>query len=212
MGECPHAGCTERVVSRPRAFPVADVSDYLEQPDTVVWVDLCGPSEERAPRARRQELGLHELAVEDALGPHQRPKLDHYATHLFLSCHAVRVDADTASSTRPRSTRSSTTAGSSPSARTTASRWTPCSQRWDRSPDLRSTRRQLPALRPARRRRRRLLRRRPGVRRLLRRGQRGDLRRTAARRRRSNATGSRCAGRWCASTAWSCRCGRRSAR
>ncbi len=39
-------------------------------------------------------LGLHELAVEDALGPHQRPKLDHYATHLFLSCHAVRVDAE----------------------------------------------------------------------------------------------------------------------
>ena len=37
---------------------------------------------------------LHELAVEDALGPHQRPKLDRYATHLFLSCHAVRVDAE----------------------------------------------------------------------------------------------------------------------
>jgi hypothetical protein len=38
--------------------------------------------------------GLHELAVEDALGPHQRPKLDRYATHLFLPCHAVRVDVD----------------------------------------------------------------------------------------------------------------------
>ena len=31
------------------------------------------------------ELSLHEFAVEDALGPHQRPKLDRYATHLFLS-------------------------------------------------------------------------------------------------------------------------------
>jgi magnesium transporter len=40
------------------------------------------------------ELGLHELAVEDAFEPHQRPKLDRYATHLFLSCHAVRVDVD----------------------------------------------------------------------------------------------------------------------
>ena len=39
-----------------------------------------------------EELGLHELAVEDALGEHQRPKLDHYETHLFLSAHAVRVD------------------------------------------------------------------------------------------------------------------------
>ena len=24
-------------------FPVADVSDYLEQPDTAVWVDFCAP-------------------------------------------------------------------------------------------------------------------------------------------------------------------------
>ena len=33
-------------------FAVADVSEYLEQPDTVVWVDFCGPSKEQ----------LHELA------------------------------------------------------------------------------------------------------------------------------------------------------
>ena len=29
-------------------FPVADVSVFLEQPDTVVWVDLCGPSKRGA--------------------------------------------------------------------------------------------------------------------------------------------------------------------
>jgi magnesium transporter len=74
-------------------FPVADVSDYLEQPDTVVWMDLCGPSKEQLHELAG-ELGLHELAVEDALAPHQRPKLDRYATHLFLSCYAVRVDFD----------------------------------------------------------------------------------------------------------------------
>ena len=81
--------------------------------------------------------------------------------------------------TRPRSTPSSTSAGSSPCARTTASRWSPSWQRWDRSPDLAASRRQLPALRPARRDRRRLLRRRPGLRRVLRRGQRGHLLRDA---------------------------------
>jgi magnesium transporter len=59
----------------------------------VVWVDLCGPSKEQLHELA-VELGLHELAVEDALGPHQRPKLDRYATHLFLSCHAVRVDVE----------------------------------------------------------------------------------------------------------------------
>lgn len=76
-------------------FPVADVSEYLEEPDTVVWVDFCGPSKEQLHELAG-ELGLHELAVEDALGSHQRPKLDRYASHLFLSCHAVRVDADEA--------------------------------------------------------------------------------------------------------------------
>ena len=71
-------------------FPIADVSEHLEEPDTVVWVDLCKPDEAELHELAK-ELGLHELAVEDALGAHQRPKLDHYATHLFLSCHAVRL-------------------------------------------------------------------------------------------------------------------------
>jgi magnesium transporter len=75
-------------------YPVADVSDYLEQADTVVWVDLCGPSKDQL-RELADELGLHELAVEDALGPHQRPKVDYYSSHLFLACHAVTLDRDT---------------------------------------------------------------------------------------------------------------------
>jgi magnesium transporter len=74
-------------------FPLEDVSDHLQDPDTVVWVDFCGPSPEQL-RELEGELGLHELAVEDALGPHQRPKLDSYESHWFLSCHAVRVDLD----------------------------------------------------------------------------------------------------------------------
>ena len=74
-------------------FPVADVSDHLARPDTVVWVDLCGPSIDQLHELA-DELGLHELAVEDALGPHQRPKIDRYPTHAFLSCHSVRVNTD----------------------------------------------------------------------------------------------------------------------
>lgn len=74
-------------------FPVADVSEYLEEPDTLVWVDFCIPTKEQLDELAG-ELGLHELAVEDALGPHQRPKLDHYETHLFLSCQSVRVNPE----------------------------------------------------------------------------------------------------------------------
>jgi magnesium transporter len=74
-------------------FPVADVSELLEEPDTVVWVDFCSPSREQLDELAA-ELGLHELAVEDALGPHQRPKVDYYSSHLFLSCHTVRVNVE----------------------------------------------------------------------------------------------------------------------
>lgn len=74
-------------------FPVADVSDFLEEPGTVVWVDLCEPSEaDLADLAG--ELGLHRLAVEDAVQEHQRPKLDRYDSHAFLTAYAVRFARD----------------------------------------------------------------------------------------------------------------------
>lgn len=75
-------------------FAVSEVSEHLELPDTVVWVDFCDPSRDELLELAA-ELGLHELAVEDALGPHQRPKLDHYESHLFLACRSVRVDPAT---------------------------------------------------------------------------------------------------------------------
>jgi magnesium transporter len=75
-------------------FPVADVSDHLTEPDTVVWVDLCAPDTADLEIVA-QELGLHELAVEDAVEHRQRPKLDHYRTHDFLSMYAVRLNRET---------------------------------------------------------------------------------------------------------------------
>ena len=71
-------------------FALARVSEYLAQADTVVWIDLCQPSATQMDLLAG-ELGLHHLAVEDALESHQRPKLDHYDSHLFLSCHALKA-------------------------------------------------------------------------------------------------------------------------
>ena len=116
-------------------FPVADVSEFLAEADTMVWIDFCAPSKAQLHELA-DELGLHELAVEDALSPHQRPKLDRYESHLFLSAHAVRVDGE---SGRLDETEIDTFIGS---------RWVvtvrknegftmaPVLQRWDRSPDL----------------------------------------------------------------------------
>ncbi len=74
-------------------FPLEAVSDHLATPGVVVWVDLCAPDKEQLALLA-DELDLHELAVEDALSEHQRPKVDYYDTHAFMSLHAVEVDLD----------------------------------------------------------------------------------------------------------------------
>jgi magnesium transporter len=71
-------------------FPVADVSDFLEMPGAIVWVDYCKPTAADMEELV-EELEFHELALEDALGGHQRPKLDHYPNHEFLVCHAMSI-------------------------------------------------------------------------------------------------------------------------
>jgi len=71
-------------------FPLEEISDHLAEADTVVWFDLCNPEPSELEQLK-DELNLHELAVEDALEPHQRPKLDHYDKHFFLSCHIVEL-------------------------------------------------------------------------------------------------------------------------
>ena len=74
-------------------FDIAKVSEYLAEDDTMVWIDMCAPSKDELLKLA-EELSLHELAVEDALSEHQRPKLDRYDSHLFMSMHAVRVDTE----------------------------------------------------------------------------------------------------------------------
>ena len=69
-------------------FPVAEVSDHLAQPGTVIWLDLLLPSTSDM-EVLTEELGLHPLAIEDALHDHQRPKLDRYKDHDFLAAYAV---------------------------------------------------------------------------------------------------------------------------
>lgn len=76
-------------------FELADVSEHLNEPDAIVWIDLCAPEVDEL-RVVAAELGLHELAVEDAVQGQQRPKLDRYPDHSFLSTYAIRFDPGTA--------------------------------------------------------------------------------------------------------------------
>jgi len=75
-------------------FPVARISDHLDDGTTVVWLDLGDPDTADLD-VLTEEFGLHPLAVEDAVHEHQRPKLDRYDDHLFLSAYAVHLDEAT---------------------------------------------------------------------------------------------------------------------
>ncbi|MDQ1597335.1 MAG: magnesium transporter, partial [Microbacteriaceae bacterium] len=75
-------------------FPVEDISDHISAGDCTVWADFASPTEADL-KVIEEELGLHPLAVEDALHSSQRPKLDRYDTHFFLAAYAVQLDSAT---------------------------------------------------------------------------------------------------------------------
>ena len=75
-------------------FNPADISDHLAEPGVAMWLDMCEPDEADLATIS-EELGLHRLAVEDAVHEHQRPKLDHYESHLFLSAYVATVNPET---------------------------------------------------------------------------------------------------------------------
>jgi magnesium transporter len=72
-------------------FPVDQVSEHLTDESAVVWVDLYAPEIDDLQLVA-DELGLHRLAVEDASQGGQRPKLDRYAGHDFLSAYSAHLD------------------------------------------------------------------------------------------------------------------------
>ena len=62
---------------------IADISEELKHEDRFVWVGLFEP-DEKLLREIQEEFGLHDLAIEDAHGAHQRPKLEQYGSSLFV--------------------------------------------------------------------------------------------------------------------------------
>src|SRR3954470_24873537 len=71
-------------------IPVAQISEYLARPGCFVWVALKDATEDELA-TMQQEFGLHELAVEDALHGHQRPKVEEYGDTLFAVVHTVEM-------------------------------------------------------------------------------------------------------------------------
>ncbi|MDO5610959.1 MAG: magnesium and cobalt transport protein CorA [Pseudomonadota bacterium] len=68
-----------------------DISEILANDDgSFVWVGLYEPGEQLLDKLQ-EEFGLHDLAVEDAHGAHQRPKLEAFGNTLFLAVHTAQL-------------------------------------------------------------------------------------------------------------------------
>jgi magnesium transporter len=62
---------------------------FRDEPRSMAWIGLYRPSEEQILSLARQ-FSLHELAVEDAIVAHQRPKLERYGDTLFVVLRPAR--------------------------------------------------------------------------------------------------------------------------
>ena len=69
-------------------FPIADVSDWCARDGASIWLDMLDPTAEELDQLG-EELGLHSLAIEDAVHAHERPKLDRYPSHLLFNAYSV---------------------------------------------------------------------------------------------------------------------------
>ena len=127
--------CYRNGVLTDEDFPLDDVSEHLELRAAMVWVDLCG-AELADLQHVAEELGLHSLAVEDATTGRQRPKFNRYQGHDFLAAYAVHLDAASGELVTGEIAAFITPRRWSRSARTTPSRSTGCSARWDDNADL----------------------------------------------------------------------------
>jgi magnesium transporter len=68
---------------------VAETARLLhETPGGMAWIGLFRPSESQL-RPVAEEFGLHEVAVEDAIVAHQRPKAERYGDMLFVVLRAA---------------------------------------------------------------------------------------------------------------------------
>ena len=73
---------------------VHEAVSACREPEAFVWIGLYEPSEHEFDSIRR-EFDLHELAVEDAIYAHQRPKLEVYGEMVFIVLKtATYVDPD----------------------------------------------------------------------------------------------------------------------
>ena len=74
-------------------FPLAEVSERLQEPSCLVWVDLCRPGRQLLDQLA-EELSLDPHAVEDSVASTERPKATRHTTHTFVTVYAARLQTN----------------------------------------------------------------------------------------------------------------------
>ena len=75
-------------VSLERGVPTAEIHDYIQEPDNVVWVDVQDPGPSELAMLS-DEFGLHPPALEGASHGQRRPKVDEYKGYSLLVTYAA---------------------------------------------------------------------------------------------------------------------------
>lgn len=71
-------------------IPIEEAGTWSAKEGHVVWIGLLEPDRELLLRVQRQ-FNLHDLAIEDAEHPHQRPKLEQYGDALFIVARTAQL-------------------------------------------------------------------------------------------------------------------------
>src|SRR5918992_4929213 len=79
---------------RDGSVPVHQAMEACRQAGAFPWIGLYEPTEEEFDSIRR-EFDLHDLAVEDAIHAHERPKLEVYGDTVFIVLKTARyIDSE----------------------------------------------------------------------------------------------------------------------
>ena len=73
-------------------FALEELARINKDRGAVYWLDLVAPTPDQLHHLS-ETLDLHELAVEDAFSGMQRPKIDHYDSHLYINLYHASYDA-----------------------------------------------------------------------------------------------------------------------
>jgi magnesium transporter len=79
---------------QPGSLSLDELGEACQPKDAFVWIGLFEPTEEEFDAVQR-EFELPDLAVEDAIKAHQRPKLDVYETCVFVVLKSARYIDET---------------------------------------------------------------------------------------------------------------------